>query len=114
RIWPSIVIIIFHLITYETADLQAGLGAGDVEIARAVDVADAHIFHRLRFRDDNRVGGLRARNCSQRRRRTDEKPLDAHMCLPHCQIACDRICSALSIERSATLKASSPLGYKCP
>jgi hypothetical protein len=49
------------------ADAQAGLGAGDVEEARAVHVADAHIFHRLRFSDHDRIGRACAGNCDESR-----------------------------------------------
>ena len=61
-----------------TADLQAGFGAGHVEEARAVDVADANVFDGLRLGDDDRVGRTSAGYCDQGRSGAEKKALDVH------------------------------------
>ena len=55
------------VIAYVTTDAQAGFGARDIEVAGAVDVADLDVFRRLRFGDDDSVGGARSGNCEQSR-----------------------------------------------
>src|SRR5690606_498153 len=50
KLAPAVVLVgPVDLVTHIAADLQAGLGPRDVEEAGAVDVADTHIFHRLRL-----------------------------------------------------------------
>jgi hypothetical protein len=52
--------------------------AGDVEVARAVDVADLDVFSRFRLGDDDGVGGARPGNCDQGRSGAEKKALDVH------------------------------------
>ena len=60
------------------ADAQAGLGTRDVEVAGAVNVANADVFSRLRLGDDNRVRGMRAGNRDERCGGAGKKALDVH------------------------------------
>ena len=56
------------VITDITADAQAGFGSRNVEVARAVGVADADVFHRFRLGDDfNSVGSTSTGHCDQSR-----------------------------------------------
>src|SRR5690606_20681499 len=59
-------------------DAQAGLGAGDVEEAGAVDVADADIFDGLGLGDDDRVGRPGAGDGKRRNREAEDKAVDVH------------------------------------
>src|SRR5690606_24719698 len=56
-------------------DREAGLGAGDVEEAGAVDVADADVFDGLGLGDDDRVGRLGAGDGKGRNRGAEDKAL---------------------------------------
>ncbi|ESZ10582.1 hypothetical protein X735_28340 [Mesorhizobium sp. L2C085B000] len=60
------------------ADAQAGFGAGNVEVARAVNVANLDVFSRFRLGDDDGVGGARTGNCDQGRSGAEEKALNVH------------------------------------
>src|SRR5690606_13248834 len=73
----SVDVAVAHFVTDITADLQAGLGARDVEEAGAVGVADADIFHRLWLCDDDRVSSL-SRNSDSSRCGAEKKALDVH------------------------------------
>jgi hypothetical protein len=66
------------------AELDAGFGAGDVEVARALCIANAHIFNRLRLGDDS-VGGTCAGYSNDNRCRTQKKALDCHFVLTSSQ-----------------------------
>jgi hypothetical protein len=66
------------VVTNVAGDLQAGLGAGDVVVADAIRVADAHIFHRFRFRDHHRIGGARTGHCDESRSGAEKQALDVH------------------------------------
>src|SRR4051794_2988605 len=53
------------------ADLQAGIGARDVEESRAIQTTNLHVFDR--FGLNGKVGRLRTRHCEQPSRRAEEK-----------------------------------------
>ncbi|MNV38704.1 hypothetical protein D3C71_1302660 [compost metagenome] len=65
-----------------TADLEAGLGTRNVEIACSERVADANIFQRLRFGSDDCVCSLGDGDACKRRGRCDEKARDFHLGFP--------------------------------
>src|SRR5690606_28727154 len=67
-----------NLVEDVTGNAQAGLGAGDVEEAGAVDVADADVFDGLGLGDDDRVGRLGAGDGKGRNRGAEDKALDVH------------------------------------
>src|SRR5690606_9394242 len=60
------------------ADLQAGFGARNVEVASAVDVADADVFSGFRLGHDDSVGGARTGDCDESRSGAEKKALDVH------------------------------------
>ena len=62
-----------------TADLQAGLGARDVEEAGAVDVADADVVDRIRRDRYDDVRSAGAGNCDEGRSGAEKKALDVHV-----------------------------------
>src|SRR5690606_3201352 len=70
------------VVTQVSADPEAGLGARNVVVAGAVDVADADVFGGLGFSDDDRVGGAGAGYCDQGRSGAEKKALDVHLCSP--------------------------------
>ena len=53
------------VVTDIAADLQAGLGARNLEEALAVCIANANVFDSFRFGDDNCVSSARASYCNQ-------------------------------------------------
>src|SRR5690606_36830795 len=67
-----------ELMTDPAADAQAGLGTRNVEVAGAVDVANADVLDGLRLGDDNRVSRLRASGGEGHGGRAEDKALDAH------------------------------------
>src|SRR5690606_16067634 len=66
------------LVANPTANAEAGLGARDVEVASAVRVADANVFHRLRLSDNDSVSSLSAGDGDDAAHRAQEKALDVH------------------------------------
>ena len=72
------VVVDVHLETNEAADLEAGFGTRDVEVAGAECVANANVFHRLGLGSNDSVGGLCAGNCCESGSGADEKALDVH------------------------------------
>src|SRR5690606_7718608 len=76
--WLNCVATSTHVVTDITADAQAGLGAGDVEVASAVHVANPDVFSGLRLGDDDGVGGARTGDCDQSRSGAEKKALDVH------------------------------------
>src|ERR1041384_3885505 len=56
------------------ADLEAGIGARDVEEPFAVETADLHVFDRLGL--DGKIGRLCPSNRDQTRRAAEEKAFD--------------------------------------
>ena len=67
-----------ELAEHQAADPQTGLGAGDVEEAGAIGVADADIFdgRGLGGRQIGGAGARRQNGHSQARGRTQKKPLE--------------------------------------
>ncbi|NRP89420.1 hypothetical protein GFPCMMHI_05345 [Ensifer adhaerens] len=60
------------------ADLEAGFGARDEEVAGAVSVADTDVFKRLRFSSDDSVGRVSTGNYCQCSSGAEKKALDIH------------------------------------
>ncbi|KRC93291.1 hypothetical protein ASE47_10430 [Ensifer sp. Root258] len=60
------------------AELQAGFGARDVEVASAESVANANVFHGLRLGGDDCVGCLCAGYCCESCSGAEKKALDVH------------------------------------
>jgi hypothetical protein len=76
------------------AELDAGVGAGNVEEARAIEGADLHVFDRLGL--DRKVGRLRGdRDRKNGRRAEDEGTNRFHVDLPSPK-ACTCICRFLA------------------
>src|SRR5690606_34580653 len=73
------------LVPDQAGDLQAGLGARDVEEACAVGVADPDIFDGLWFRDD-RVRSARPGNGNQSGRGSQDEALDVHAIFSSCSV----------------------------
>jgi hypothetical protein len=70
------------VVAQQTADAHAGLCTRNVVEAGAVGVADADIFHRLRFSDHDGVGAARSRYRGESRSRAEKKALDVHFQSP--------------------------------
>src|SRR6185295_2872994 len=66
------------VVTNVAADLQADFSAGNVIEARAVYVANANVFDRLRFGDHDRVGGTCTGDCDESRSGAEKQALDVH------------------------------------
>src|SRR5690606_5972139 len=71
-------VIKVDLETNITADLEAGFGAGDVEVAGAERVANANIFHGLGLGSDDSIGSLCAGDCCECSSGAEKKALDVH------------------------------------
>src|SRR5690606_30048871 len=71
-------VIEVDLETNIAADLEAGFGARDVEVAGAERVADANIFHGLGLGSDDSIGSLCAGDCCESSSGAEKKALDVH------------------------------------